>query len=404
MVPTIGRMEKDVRTPGPGPGPGQDSVAAPSGALALRHHIADAVRAAGGWLPFDRYMELALYTPGLGYYANAGVKFGALPSSGSDFITAPELSPLFGRTLARQVRQMMVESGTAEVWEFGAGAGTLAVQLLAALGTALTGYHIVDLSGELRERQRARIFAEVPEFADKVQWHDRLPEELRGIVVGNELLDAMPVKLLHFDGSAWFERGVRVGEDGAGFAWEDRPTELRPPVEGPFVPGTVTEIHPHAQAFIRSLGEVIVRGGAIFVDYGFPEAEYYHPQRIGGTLMCHRAHRADTDPLADPGLKDITAHVDFTGIAVAAQEAGFDVIGYTSQGRFLLNAGVLDLLPAASEDPASEARRLRMVSELHKLVNEHEMGELFKVLALARGFVFEMSPMGFTAGDRTHML
>lgn len=393
-------MQKDVRKPEPGPGP--ESVAVPPGAGALRDHIADAVRAAGGWLPFDRYMELALYTPGLGYYANAGVKFGALPQSGSDFITAPELSPLFGRILARQVRQMMVESGTAEVWEFGAGSGTLAVQMIAALGPALTGYHIVDLSGALRERQRQRLCAEVPEFADKVQWHDRLPAELRGIVVGNEVLDAMPVQLLHFDGQDWFERGVRL--EGSGFAWEDRPTALRPPFEGPFLPGTVTEIHPHAEGFIRSLGEVVVRGGAIFIDYGFPEAEYYHPQRAGGTLMCHRAHRADTDPLADPGLKDITAHVNFTGIAVAAQEAGFDVIGYTSQGRFLLNAGVLDLLPAASEDPAAEARRLRQVSEVQKLVNEHEMGELFKVLALARGFEFELTPMGFTAGDRTHLL
>ncbi|WP_119156732.1 class I SAM-dependent methyltransferase [Caldimonas tepidiphila] len=391
-------MQKDERKPGPGPG--SESVAAAPGAGALRDRIADAVREAGGWLPFDRYMEMALYTPGLGYYANDSLKFGTMPGSGSDFVTAPELSPLFGRTVARQVRQMMVESGTAEVWEFGAGAGTLAVQLLSALGTALLSYHIVDLSGVLRERQRERILAEAPEFADKVQWHDRLPDEMRGIVVGNEVLDAMPVKLLHFDGTHWFERGVRV--EGAGFAWEDRPTGLRPPFEGPFLPGTVTEVHPHAEAFVRTLGQVLVRGGALLIDYGFPEAEYYHPQRAGGTLMCHRAHRADPDPLEDPGLKDITAHVNFTGIAVAAQESGFDVIGYASQGRFLLNTGILDLLPAASEDAAADAQRLRQVAMVHKLVNEHEMGELFKVLALARGF--EMAPMGFAQGDRTHLL
>lgn len=394
-------MQRNERKQGPGPGP--ESVAA-AGAGALRERIAAAVARAGGWLPFDRYMEMALYTPGLGYYANAGQKFGAMPGSGSDFITAPELSPLFGRTVARQVRQMMVESGTAEVWEFGAGSGTLAVQLLSALGTALIHYHIVDLSGELRERQRARLFAEVPEFAGKVQWHDRLPDEMRGIVVGNEVLDAMPVKLLHFDGARWFERGVRLAGhgEGGGFAWEDRPTELRPPVEGPFPPGTVTEIHPQAEGFLHTLGASLVRGGALLIDYGFPEAEYYHPQRAGGTLMCHRAHRADTEPLVDPGLKDITAHVNFTGIAVAAQDAGFDVIGYTSQGRFLLNTGILDLLPAASEDRAADAARLRQVAAVQKLLNEHEMGELFKVLALSRGF--EMAPMGFVQGDRTHLL
>jgi SAM-dependent MidA family methyltransferase len=176
-------------------------------------------------------------------------------------------------------------------------------------------------------------------------------------------------------------------------AWADRPTTLRPPHAGPYLPGTVTEIHPQAQAFVRSLAERLVRGVALFIDYGFPQAEYYHPQRSGGTLMCHRAHRADADALADLGEKDITAHVDFTGIALAAQDAGLDVLGYTSQARFLLNCGLAELMQGC-------AVRERVAA--HKLIDEHEMGELFKVLALGRGVVLE--PLGFAVGDRMHRL
>ena len=201
----------------------------------------------------------------------------------------------------------------------------------------------------------------------------------------------MPVPLLHWDGERWFEPGVAARGDA--WAWADRPTALRPPAPGPFAPGTVTEIHPQAEAFIRSLAERLRRGVAFFVDYGFPEAEYYHPQRSGGTLMCHRAHRADTDPLADVGAKDITAHVNFSAIALAAQDGGLDVIGYTSQARFLLNCGLLELLPEAD---------FRAAAAVQKLLGEHEMGELFKVIGLARGVDFDA--IGFAAGDRSHTL
>jgi SAM-dependent MidA family methyltransferase len=201
----------------------------------------------------------------------------------------------------------------------------------------------------------------------------------------------MPVQLLHWDGATWFERGV--AHDGTALRWADRATALRPPAPGPFVPGTVTEIHPQAQAFVRTLVERLTRGAAFFIDYGFPEAEYYHPQRSGGTLMCHRAHRADADPLADVGEKDITAHVDFTGIALAAQEAGAEVLGYTSQARFLINCGLPDLLRGAD---------LRSVAAAQKLITEHEMGELFKVIGFARGVSFDA--IGFAAGDRSHRL
>jgi SAM-dependent MidA family methyltransferase len=203
------------------------------------------------------------------------------------------------------------------------------------------------------------------------------------------------VQLLHFDGQSWQERGVAwQGAAPEGFVFEDRPAGLQPPFDGPFLPGTVTEIHPQAEAFVRTLAGHLEEGAAFFIDYGFPEAEYYHPQRHGGTLMCHRAHMADTDPLADVGEKDITAHVNFTGIALAAQDAGLDVIGYTSQARFLVNCGIAPLLEAAS---------LRERAMAQKLITEHEMGELFKVIGFASpGLGFE--PIGFSEGDRLHRL
>ena len=345
----------------------------------------------GGWLPFDRFMALALYAPGLGYYSGNRRVFGTLPTSGSDFVTAPELSPLFGQALARQVAQALEASGSNEVWEFGAGSGALAAQLLGALGDKLGRYSIVDLSGSLRERQQTRLAA----FAHKLSWADVLPATMQGVVVGNEVLDAMPVQLLHFDGTDWFERGVVMA--GEGLAWSDRPTDLRPPFDGPFARGTVTEIHPQAEAFITTLAERLTRGAAFFIDYGFPEAEYYHPQRSGGTLMCHRAHRADTDPLVDVGDKDITAHVNFSGIALAAQNAGLDVLGYATQAHFLMNCGVLDLLQGAD---------ITTIANTQKLLTEHEMGELFKVIGLAKGCgpALTDAPLGFARGDRTHTL
>ncbi len=360
-----------------------------SGGLQTLHAVVRAaIAATGGWLPFDRFMALALYEPGLGYYTRGSRQFGAMPASGSDFVTAPELSPLFGEALARQVRQALDAAQADTVWEFGAGSGALAEQLLTALGEGLRRYAIVDVSGALRQRQAERL----ARFGSRVQWLDAWPERMEGVVVGNEVLDAMPVQLLHWDGQGWFERGVTAAGTGP-LAWSDRPTDLRPPVPGPFVPGTTTEIHPQARAYIQSLAERLQRGAAFFIDYGFPEAEYYHPDRTGGTLMCHRAHRADTDPLADIGQKDITAHVDFTGIALAGQDAGLDVLGYTSQARFLMNCGLLDLLKGADA---------RTLSAAHKLLAEHEMGELFKVIGFARGLAFD--PIGFTAGDRSHTL
>ena len=368
-------------------------------ASALAVVVRQAIASAGGWWPFDAFMQAALYQPGLGYYANRSQKFGWMPASGSDFVTAPELSPLFARALAAPVAQALAASGSGRVLEFGAGSGALAAGLLDALGDRVTAYAIVDLSGTLRERQQARL----ARFGDRVQWLDALPEAFDGVLIGNEVLDAMPVQLLHFDGQQWFERGVGLNATagGAGFAWSDRPTALRPPVDAghlaQFVPGTTVEIHRQAEAFITTVAGMLRRGVAFFIDYGFPEAEFYLPQRHGGTLMCHQAHRADADPLVHVGLKDITAHINFTGIALAAQNAGATVVGYTSQARFLLNCGLLGLLEVASLAERGMAQRL---------IHEHEMGELFKVIAFSCGLADGglAAPLGFAHADRTHRL
>lgn len=349
------------------------------------------IAAAGGWLPFDRFMAMALYEPGLGYYAGGRRKFGTMPSEGSDFVTAPEMSPLFGRALARQVAQAMAHSGCRDVIEFGAGSGALAAQLIAeldALDAGLSRYRIVELSAELRERQRERL----AHWGDRVEWLDRLPDEIEAVVVGNEVLDAMPVQLIAFDGQMWRERGVVSA--GEGFAFADRDSRLRPPLETGFVPGTVTEIHPQGEAFTRTLARQLKKGAAFFLDYGFPEAEYYHPQRRGGTLMCHQGHQADPDPLVAVGDKDITAHVNFTGIALAGQDAGLVVLGYTSQANFLLNCGIADLLAGASLAERAMA---------HRLLAEHEMGELFKVIGFAP-IDAPFDAIGFERGDRSHKL
>jgi SAM-dependent MidA family methyltransferase len=364
----------------------------PPSELTLRIH--QAIAQAGGWIGFDRFMVMALYEPGLGYYTNALQKFGAMPASGSDFVTAPGMSPLFGQTLAVQVREALQTTGTDDVWEFGAGTGALALQLLDSLGDAVRRYTIIDVSGTLRARQSDTLL----KHADKVRWLDAWPDAIEGVVLGNEVLDAMPVKLLQRMQGVWHERGVvSVGEaDGLGFAWQDRLTELRPPLEIEGAHDYLTEIHLQAEAFIASLAERLLagRGGAaFFLDYGFPEAEYFHPQRHMGTVMCHQLHQADDNPLVAVGQKDITAHVNFTGVALAGQNAGLAVLGYASQAWFLLNLGLAERMAQASLAERSQAQRL---------INEHEMGELFKVVGFATSA--DWAAQGFAQGDRSHRL
>ena len=363
---------------------------------ALSAHLAQTIADGKGWIGFDTFMAQALYTPGLGYYAHDSTKFGAMPQAGSDFVTAPEMSRLFGQTLAAQVAQALQVTQTHEVWEFGAGSGALALQLLetlAALGVPLQRYTIVDLSGSLRARQQAKL----EKFGSVVRWVSVLPDTMQGVVVGNEVLDAMPVKLLARVNGAWFERGVTCDapqEEGAlEFFWQDRPTGLRPPVEIEGEHDYLTEIHIQGESFIRTLADKLTQGAAFFLDYGFPENEYFHPQRHMGTVMCHFQHKSDPDPLTDVGLKDITAHVNFTGIALAAQDAGLDVLGYCTQARFLFNCGLGPLMDASPLEVRAMAQRLVM---------EHEMGELFKVIGVTKGEPW--AAIGFAQGDRTHTL
>ena len=394
-------------------------MAAPLNGHPLADLIAHEIRERGGWMRFERFMELALYAPGLGYYSGGRRVIGTGPQDGSDFVTAPELTPLFGQVVATQLRQALDATGTNEIWEFGAGTGALAEQLLGELGERIERYTIVDLSGTLRDRQHQRLQKEHPSLVHKVVWADSLPDALEGVIVGNEVLDAMPVHLMSWDGERWLERGVGLAgpetapDAAAGdtpdtsprFVWLDRPAPegVRPPTERAdreYVPGTVTETHGQAEAFVATLAERMTRGAAFFLDYGFPEGEYYHPQRTGGTLMCHHLHQSDPDPLVKVGEKDITSHVNFTGIALAGQEADWEVLGYTSQGRFLTNCGLGEALARTGE--ASTAEQFKARGAMQMLLAEHEMGELFKVIGFVKGPWFEA--IGFAHGDRTHTL
>ncbi|MGN6084179.1 class I SAM-dependent methyltransferase [Trinickia sp.] len=406
-------MNRHAHEPASLPVPAADALGA-SAELVTR--IRDAVAAAGGWLPFDRYMELALYTPGLGYYSGGARKFGRRAEDGSDFVTAPELSPLFARTLARAVAQALDASGTRHVMEFGAGTGRLAAGMLAAFeafGTPLDSYAIVDLSGELRERQRQTIDALGGALASRVRWLDALPERFEGVIVGNEVLDAMPVQLYARTGGIWHARGVGLDETGAlrfeargldtsSVSLSKEDSAVLAQLDAEMAPDLdyVAETHSAGAAFTKTVCSMLTRGAAIFIDYGFPRGEYYHPQRTEGTLMCHYRHHAHGDPFLYPGLQDITAHVEFTRIAEAGVETGADLLGYTSQARFLMNAGITDVL--SEIDPADAVHFLPAANAVQKLLSEAEMGELFKVIAFSRGI--EGTLDAFARGDRTHTL
>ncbi|MFC5429055.1 class I SAM-dependent methyltransferase [Paraburkholderia denitrificans] len=398
-----------------------DSLPVPEpAALAQSEALAATLRAeiaaAGGWLPFERYMERALYAPELGYYSGGARKFGLFAADGSDFVTAPELSPLFASTLARALAEALAASGTRALMEFGAGTGKLAAGILLALdalGVEFDSYAIVDLSGELRARQRETLEARAPHLVQRVTWLDALPAQFEGVVIGNEVLDAMPVRLFARKDAVWHERGVAVNAHGA-FVFSDRPAVSEgsegsePGAHWPEsvlagIEGSddyVAETHDAALAFTRTVCTMLVRGAAFFIDYGFPSSEFYHPQRVQGTLMCHYRHRAHDDPFLYPGLQDITAHVEFTGIAEAGVDAGADLLGYTSQARFLMNAGITEVL--SEIDPRDVARFLPAANAVQKLVSESEMGELFKVIAFSRGIDGTLT--AFARGDRSHTL
>jgi len=363
--------------------------------------IADGIEAGGGFLPFDRYMALALHAPGLGYYSAGSRKLGP----DADFVTAPELTPLFAHTLAAQVGELIAR-GFADVLELGAGSGRLASDLLAALdarGALPARYAILETSADLRERQQALLQREHPAHAGRIEWLDGLPERFRGVVLANEVLDAMPVALVHAEADTLHELGVSLAPGSGTFEWRMRPAagELLAAMRAlELAPGTTTEIHLAARAFMRTLGTHLECGAALFIDYGFPRREYYHPERRGGTLMCHFRQHAHADPLVLVGLQDITAHLDFSALGEAARAGGLAVLGYASQAQFLINCGITDVL--AGHDPADAARYAPIASAAQRLLSPAEMGELFKVLAVGRGV--EAPLVGFRSGDRSDRL
>ena len=351
--------------------------------MLLRSLISREIAERGGWMSFARYMELALHEPRLGYYAGGAQQFGA----GGDFVTAPELGTLFGRTLARELRK----ASPPRILELGAGSGKLAETLIEELGCE---YLILETSAALRERQRARL-------GGRVSFLERLPQRFRGVVLANEVADALPVHVVAWTAQGILERGVRV-ENGA-FGWQDRPAtgELLKEAETIEVPVPyVSEIGLAARAWLRSLVESLEEGVILVIDYGFPRHEYYHPQRAAGTLMCHYRHRAHADPFERPGEQDITAHVDFSAMARAAREAGAQLLGCATQAQFLVNCGITEVLEQANA--ANALHYAPIAAQAQKLLSPAEMGELFKVLAVGRGAPPPLA--GFSRGDRSHSL
>jgi SAM-dependent MidA family methyltransferase len=364
------------------PEPGLEAVAHSE---RLQTLIKEEIQAQAGSIPFARFMELALYAPGLGYYSGGLHKFGRE----GDFTTAPEISSLFSQSLAVQCAQVLESLEHADVLEAGAGSGVMAADILAELerlGQLPDRYFILELSGELRQRQQETLQTRVPHLLERVQWLDALPlSGFCGVILGNELLDAMPVQRFRIEGGE--VRELHVVLEGDGFAYQSRPAgkdlldavrNIESQLGESFADGYESELNLAAQGWLQSISEIMEQGLILFVDYGFPRHEFYHPQRGGGTLMCHYRHRAHPDPLVLVGLQDITAHVDFTAMAETAQACGLDVLGFTTQAHLLLSLGIEQRV-AQAEDVMQVAQQIK------QLVLPSEMGELFKAIAFGKG-------------------
>lgn len=371
--------------------------------------ICEAIERSGGEISFCRFMELALYTPNLGYYSVGTQKLGA----GGDFVTAPEISSMFSFALAKQLAQILARSG-GDLLEFGAGSGRMAADMLlelARLEQLPEHYYIIEVSADLRQRQQQTIDERVPELADRVEWLDQLPDSITGVVVANELLDAMPVHRFVMREGVAHEVMVAWDESSQQFRTTDRliteerllaeigrlqlPTDL--------IDGYSSEINLNAGDWVATVGERVQAGAIILIDYGYPRHDYYLPQRTDGTLLCHFQHRAHPNPLILAGIQDITAHVDFTAIADAALDAGLHVHGFASQSNFLLGCGITDYLNRMVQfDSEDLTKQIELANQLKKLTMPGEMGESFKVIALSREL--EIPLLGFSIRDDRNRL
>ena len=376
------------------------SPAAQQSSANLQTLLTEEIRKHGNWIPFSRFMELVLYAPQYGYYTGGSHKIG----NNGDFITAPTLTPLFARTLARQLQELLPQTA-GNIYEFGAGTGQLAADLLNNLSDGINRYYIIEISSELAARQKDLIQTLAPQAAQKIVHLSALPETFDGIIIGNEVLDAMPVEIIRKDEGGSFEH-VGVCLDNDRFTYSARPLhDLQlsalaslyfPKISSPYT----SELHPQQYAFIRTLASRLEHGCMIFIDYGFDAAQYYHPQRNQGTLIGHYRHHVIHNPFDFIGLADLTAHVNFTDIAQAGTDAGLDLIGYLPQSHFLLNLGITELL--AQTGKTDSAAYIREAAAVQKLIDQHEMGELFKVIAFGKNINIDW--IGFCFGDICHKL
>lgn len=353
----------------------------------LIEHIRAEIDACSGRIGFDRFMELALYAPGQGYYSAGSRKLG----EEGDFITAPELSPLFSRSLAHQCVTILEQVGQGFILEFGAGSGVMAADILAELerlGALPERYQILEVSAELQQRQQQTLRQRVPNLVERVEWLTAMPEPgFRGVVLANELLDAMPVHRFRIADDdirvidvAWDEeKFIEVADRSAEAGLRDAVARIRD--EFQLTDGYESEVGLRAMEWVRALGRFLTEGAAILIDYGFPRHEFYHPERSGGTLMCHYRHRSHSEPLILVGLQDITAHVDFTAVAERAVEAGLHVAGFSNQANFLMANGLMEMVSGEAE----LQRQLELAAQVKRLIMPGEMGELFKVMALSKG-------------------
>jgi SAM-dependent MidA family methyltransferase len=374
---------------------------------ALQQIIRTEIVTCGGWISFARYMELALYAPGMGYYSADTVKFG----SSGDFVTAPEISSLFGKTIARQAAQVfeLMESKSGDILEFGAGTGKLALDLLLELekqGNLPRKYLILEVSAQLRQHQQELFEEFAPHLVASVDWLERLPSRFNGLVLANEVLDAMPTHLVMWQDNNLFELGVTWNKKT--FEWSERPLvngelfQIARELSNRLDPGKkyISEINLTVPGFVRSLSDILQQGVVLLIDYGFGRSEYYHPQRAQGTLMCHYRHHAHDDPFYLPGLQDITSHVDFSSVVETAVDEEFELCGYTTQAHFLINCGITEILAQTSAE--NTKNYLPLANQLQKLVSPSEMGELFKAIAFSKNI--HQPLIGFVSGDKSRLL